>query len=401
MKALYLVLSLFCTCSILKATGWNDYTLDLGDGYTVFRANSLDVCIGKDDGSLILYPRKYEDVGPVVAYQMKEDYILAKTAGRTLRNLFEGDAFENVDYEREFFFLIPKATDEALGPFAEAAFADALKDKRIEDVSWIRSQNPDFWTPLLGRLMFLAIAIPILAIRYFYITVSMIVLIIWAFRKLRKQKAELAAGGRATVTFCKKVNRRISQRVQRLTPRHSLMRWLLGSLSLLFSSVTLAQPSKPGPHPQAEIAMAKIVLHKDFGEDLKFHSREVATILRNDRVPGLNGLMFMRWKGDDSGAQVMASVQWFEVRADLLKFYQATTKRNDYKLEAFGDTTLWKIGTNGYSWTDGEHFVLSLVGSPTPPEEMVKDWLTMIGSAVAEVVKEGEGIRMPAEEPKS
>jgi hypothetical protein len=43
------------------------------------------------------------------------------------------------------------------------------------------------------------------------------------------------------------------------------------------------------------------------------------------------------------------------------------------------------MGEHGYSWTDGEHFLVSLGGNPQPPDEMVKDWLAMIGSKVAEI----------------
>ena len=190
MKALVIALSLFCTDGFLQASGWNDFRLDIGDGYTVLRANSLDISIGKESGGIILWPLEYESVGPVVGYQMKENYILAKTAGRTLRNHFEGDTYENVDTGREFFFIIPKATDEPLGPFTEEAFTAVLKEKEIENEKWTRPVNPNFWTPLLGSLMFLAIAIPFLAIRYFYITIPIIILAIWAFRKLRTRKTE-------------------------------------------------------------------------------------------------------------------------------------------------------------------------------------------------------------------
>lgn len=146
--------------------------------------------------------------------------------------------------------------------------------------------------------------------------------------------------------------------------------------------------------------MEKIVLKKDFGEKLKFHSREVVTMLQNDRVPGLNGLMFMRWKGNDPGAEVMVSVQWFEKKDDLLKFYGPTTKRKDYKLGELDGKSLWMIGENGYSWTDGEHFLVSLGGSPRPPDEMVKDWLSLIGSKVAEIKKDGVKAPAPDKKPK-
>ena len=181
---------------------------------------------------------------------------------------------------------------------------------------------------------------------------------------------------------------------------HVKLLTILGTFAVVFSSGASAQQGEPAPHPQAEKAMVKIVLERDFGKNLKFHSREVVTMLQNDRVPGLNGLMFMRWKGDDPGTEVMASVQWFEKKDDLLKFYAPTTKRKDYKLGELDGTSLWMIGENGYSWMDGEHFLVSLGGSPRPPEEMVKDWLAMIGSKVAEIEKEAERKPEPVEKPK-
>ncbi len=162
---------------------------------------------------------------------------------------------------------------------------------------------------------------------------------------------------------------------------------VLGTLSLLISWSAFAQPPE---HPGAENALAMIVLEKNFGDQLKFHSREVVTIANNDKVPGLNGLMFMRWKGDAPGTEVIASVQWFEKKDDLLEFYAKSTKRDGNKLSPFEKTTLWKIGEFGYSWTDGEHFLVTLGGSPTPPPEMIKAFLAMIGSKVADVEREAE-----------
>ena len=166
---------------------------------------------------------------------------------------------------------------------------------------------------------------------------------------------------------------------------------LVSAIALLVSLSAVAQGQVPQKHPGAEKAMAKIVLEEDFGDDLKFHSREVVTLAQNDRVPGLNGLMFMRWKGDGAGTEVMASVQWFEKKEDLLAFYAGSKKRKGFKLGEFDGTVLWKVGESGYSWTDGEHFMVSLGGSPPPPPEMVKAWLAMITSKVADLEKENDG----------
>ncbi len=177
----------------------------------------------------------------------------------------------------------------------------------------------------------------------------------------------------------------------------------IGILTMLFAVSAVAQ-QKQEKHLEADKALAKFIdLEQDFGEKLKFHSREVVTMAVNDKVPGLNGLMFMRWKGDAPNHAVLASVQWFEKKEDLLKFYASSTKQEIYKLGAFEGTSVWKInedGGGGYSWTDGEHILVSLGGAPSPPPEMVKAWLAMIDSKVADIEKKREKEQMPADSPK-
>jgi hypothetical protein len=196
MRSITVILAFLFLSGSVHASGWNDYSLDIGDGYMVFRANSMDVCIGQTGGSLILYPQDYPKVGPVIAYDMKPSFILTKNAGRVRRNQFEGDTFENVDYGSEWYFVIPKATNEPLGPFAEESFMSILKEKGIQDIEWVKPRNPNFWTPLLGSLMFIALAIPILAIKFFYISTPLIALMVWGFVRLikkRKQNKSLEA----------------------------------------------------------------------------------------------------------------------------------------------------------------------------------------------------------------
>ncbi len=173
----------------IHASGWNDYSLDIGDGYMVFRANSRDVSIGRTSGSLILYPQKRAEVGPVVAYAMKDEFILTKNAGSVPKNLLEGDTFEKADYEKELYFLIPKATDEPLGPYTKTAFFDILGERGIQNVEWVKPKNPNFWAPLFGNLMFTAIVILILAVEFFYISIPLLILACWGIvRRLKKRK---------------------------------------------------------------------------------------------------------------------------------------------------------------------------------------------------------------------
>lgn len=152
---------------------------------------------------------------------------------------------------------------------------------------------------------------------------------------------------------------------------------LLAALLMPFSALVHAQGS---PHPGAEQALARIVLEKDFGDGLKLQSREAVTFATNPQVPGLNGLLFMRWNGADPADQITASVQWFEETSDLLAFYTAERARAAQGLQMVGGTVVWKTSEQSYLWTDGGHFMVSIGGSPAPSKEMLMAWLDLIES---------------------
>jgi hypothetical protein len=97
----------------------------------------------------------------------------------------------------------------------------------------------------------------------------------------------------------------------------------------------------------------------------------------------------------DLRSKVTAEVLWFEKKDDLLKFQETATKGSDCKLEEINGARIWKMGADRYSWTDGEHFLVSVVGPPCPPEEMIKDLLAMIGSKVTETEKQLENEKKP------
>jgi len=193
MKRITTILTILLSVTTCMASGWNDFTLDIGDGYTVVKCNSMDVCIGKTDHSLILYPRGHDKVGPVVRYINTPDYILTKNLGRKPRNLFEGDSFQDIDPSKENFFVISKVSDKVNGPFSKEEFLKRPEVITLGQLDWQTPNNPNFWLPLLGGLMFLAISIPILAVKFFWISIPVIVGLIWLMMhmwKKRKRKAQ-------------------------------------------------------------------------------------------------------------------------------------------------------------------------------------------------------------------
>ncbi|MDD4181422.1 MAG: hypothetical protein PHE87_07320 [Victivallaceae bacterium] len=191
MKLIIFTFAILLLVSTCFASGWNDFTLDIGDGYNIFRANSMDVCIGRTGGSLILYPRNYEKVGPVIRYITTPNHILTKNLGKKSRNLLEGDSFQEIDSTMEFFFIISKKSTDIRGPFTKEEFSRLPEVAAIGSLDWQTPRNPNFWLPLLGSLMILSFFIPVLVIKYFWITIPLILGTFLILHRIKKRKKKV------------------------------------------------------------------------------------------------------------------------------------------------------------------------------------------------------------------
>lgn len=190
--SLLIMLCFLLCCESSFASGWHDYQLDIGDGYSIFRANSLDVGIGMNDGGLILSPRDYEGVGPIVKYSVTEDLIFARNLGRMDRNLFDGDTYQEIDYGKEYYFIILKDTKQVLGPLNKEAFMGKASALGVTDIDWFSLRNPNLLRPLLGDLIFLGLAVKLLAVKYYYIIIPFIALVTLGLLKMgRKLRAKI------------------------------------------------------------------------------------------------------------------------------------------------------------------------------------------------------------------
>ena len=95
--------------SAVQASSWNDYKLAIDPAYNIYRNNSLDVCLGRNSGLLIYVPDDHPQSSPIVDYSVTPTHIFLRTLGRSPRNLFEGDTFEEVDLSKEFFASSPES----------------------------------------------------------------------------------------------------------------------------------------------------------------------------------------------------------------------------------------------------------------------------------------------------
>ena len=188
-----LVLIILLTATNAHATGWLDYKLDIGDGYTIWRNNSIDINVANsEDRILIGFNDNNNPVGPVVAYAATDQFIFTRNLGKKQRNLFEGDTFQNVDPEQEYFFILTKKTDSVVGPLTNEKFNSRAEIKASSPIIWEIPQNPNFWLPLFGTLMFLLVSLPILAMKFSWITIPVsisIVFLVWHFRRKRRLNA--------------------------------------------------------------------------------------------------------------------------------------------------------------------------------------------------------------------
>ncbi len=165
---------------------------------------------------------------------------------------------------------------------------------------------------------------------------------------------------------------------------------------IVVSGVATAQQSDDTKHAGAEEAIKKLQLQKDFG-DFKLRSHQYKTAVWKPGVsglgvPGQNGLLVVQWINVQQEAAVLAKIRWFEDKEAALAHWKSARplgdtrkERGDLELTKVDDKTLWKLHDTAYLWTDAEHFVVSLVGSHTPPPEMLKALLAEIDSKVDEL----------------
>jgi len=170
------------------ASGWHDYELSIDPAYKIYRCNSLDVCLGHNDGSLIYVPDNHAETGPIVAYNVTSTHIFLRTLGRSPRNLFKGDTFEEIDSCRQFFFVLDKSNDDLAGPFSLADFQAHPVVASLGDIEWIEPRNPNVAMPLIGNLVFLVYSVIILGWPVLFLVAVMAVA--WfAFRSRKRGQA--------------------------------------------------------------------------------------------------------------------------------------------------------------------------------------------------------------------
>lgn len=177
--ALAIALAFFASSSVF-ATGWNDYELDIGDGFHIVRCNSLDVCLADSSNQLIYHPEKFDSSGPINAYSVSPNAILLRTYGRTPRNLFAGDTFENVDTRKEYFFVYDRSTQSLSNPLS----ANDPLLVGFGSINWTRPKNPNPTFSFVAAFVLLAIIAIVIGVPLLLVCTA----VTYLYRLLQKPK---------------------------------------------------------------------------------------------------------------------------------------------------------------------------------------------------------------------
>jgi hypothetical protein len=195
MRHLLTLLTMLFVVPAAGASGWLDYELDIGDGYCVFRANSLDISICREDGGIILHPLDY-GVGPVAEYAMAQNYLFTRNLGAKREGSSTHDDHYAVVPEQSHYFIIVKQGDRVIGPLSETEFRKRPELTEAGDWRWHRPKNPNFWLPLIGTLFFLFWSLPFLITNHPLVAIPMLASVIalpllcWVLvRRVRKSLA--------------------------------------------------------------------------------------------------------------------------------------------------------------------------------------------------------------------
>lgn len=180
--------------STTMAQGWNDFVLPIADGYQIFKANYMEVCLSRSDGKFLYHPGNYNDTGPIFGFANLPSVIFFRTYGRRERNLFEGDTISDIDSSKIFYFILEKSGDRITGPLPQTAFDGHPLVTPHLPITWVRPKNPDFWRPLAGNAMFLVFSIPFLVfgfvVRFCWVSIPLLIIAIGVFVMRMKRKRQ-------------------------------------------------------------------------------------------------------------------------------------------------------------------------------------------------------------------
>jgi hypothetical protein len=188
LRLVIFVIAICCT-KAASAAGWHDYELPIDPDFKIVRANELDVVLCHHDRT-VLAPRSHVGVGPICAYAVTPTYIFSRHYGRSPRNLFAGDTYENVDMTRHFFFVTIKSGADVQGPFDEQAFLNHSAVKAVAPIQWIEPKNPNIAAPLLGSFYFLAVSVLVLGWPVLVVVVAVVAISIAVRRLLCRSRGD-------------------------------------------------------------------------------------------------------------------------------------------------------------------------------------------------------------------
>ena len=144
------------------ASGWNDYTSDIGHGFRISKTSSFTVCLGLiDRGPEIICPHPDKgDYGPIDDYAFTDRHLLIKTHGAKLSPHIKGTY--TADPDRKHYFIVDKHIMDpyAYVPIGPLDSSDFYRHAAVpSDLQWESSTNPNFLFALLGVILFLGLAL--------------------------------------------------------------------------------------------------------------------------------------------------------------------------------------------------------------------------------------------------
>ena len=167
-----LVVLLILFLSQCFATGWNDYEINLKNGYSIFRSNSQDIQLAKTNGEHLIYSKLPFRVGNLMKYFIVDDYIFTINKKMAIE---ENLSFNSLQKSNKVFCII-NVKSSKIEIFEERNKFDAkikyISDKKIKWVT-IEDKRTD---SILGLILTTIFQFFILSIKYYWLTVGIFII---------------------------------------------------------------------------------------------------------------------------------------------------------------------------------------------------------------------------------
>lgn len=191
--------------SITLASGWNDFSREIGHGFKISKTDHFHVCLSykknsKYDSTIVCGNPEIGNYGRITGFAFTDKHLLVRTTG-VKPSEDPGSKFD-LDWDREYFFIVKKGINnprwyKPIGPLDRDEFhANSAVPAQIQwerPTRFAAAPPGEGDMPTLEFILWLVVLVSIIVLPFilFYVAVRIVDFVLWRLYRWGRRKLRI------------------------------------------------------------------------------------------------------------------------------------------------------------------------------------------------------------------